>query len=579
MTKLTKTLSLIVLSLACTGLTHAWTIDKFASDILIKSDGSIEVTEKISANFSDNRQKHGIIRNIPFIYKDKDNKDFRTSIEIISVKNKNGRPHNYKISTLGAEKLIKIGDANKYVNAEEFYEISYSLKGVINPFASHDELFWNVTGNRWNAPIIKATAVVRFEKENTSLKTKCFTGRHGSKEQNCKILENTSVFSTTQKLNTGDGLTIVVGFDKNLVPISAKEYISPQSSSNSIDSNKGYNLPSFFALYPFLLLIYPIKKLFDRKKELQSDNPVIPKYLPPKGLTASECGVLFDNAFDSRDLSAGIITLCLKKSISIEEIEKKGFLGKSKDYKFHLLSIPTNLTPLENEIVDTLFDTQSTSPNKSVTLSNIGYNLGDSFHTFSTKAEDQLKEKELFYEKSQCPSLVKLTPLFAFISSFLGIYLTVSIDTIFASSFLWNIVVMFASVFLIIKFPSKKTRAGAEFKHEAECYKEFIKTAEKEQINWEERQKIFETHLPFAIALGLTKHWSKIFAGAIQIPTWYKSTRHDHDFTFTEDIESFSNSFTSEASPQQTSSSSGDSGFSDDGGSGGGYGGGGGSDW
>jgi uncharacterized membrane protein len=90
---------------------------------------------------------------------------------------------------------------------------------------------------------------------------------------------------------------------------------------------------------------------------------------------------------------------------------------------------------------------------------------------------------------------------------------------------------------------------------------------------------MFEKFLPFAMALGVEKNWSRAFQGIMtQPPSWYRGSSYGPNFypmTFTNDLGYMS----SRTSSVMTSSprSSGGSGFSDGGGSsGGGSGGGGG---
>jgi len=97
----------------------------------------------------------------------------------------------------------------------------------------------------------------------------------------------------------------------------------------------------------------------------------------------------------------------------------------------------------------------------------------------------------------------------------------------------------------------------------------------------------FEKFLPFAMALGVEKHWAHAFQGIIQNPpTWYTGSSYPGGYFnpifFTNSMNTMSSStyeaFT--AAPRSSSSGSGFSsggGFSGGGFSGGGFGGGGGS--
>jgi len=51
---------------------------------------------------------------------------------------------------------IRIGDAKRYVKGNQTYVVAYKVENAILFFSDHDELYWNVTGNYWNAPIKEA---------------------------------------------------------------------------------------------------------------------------------------------------------------------------------------------------------------------------------------------------------------------------------------------------------------------------------------------------------------------------------------------------------------------------------------
>ena len=64
-------LILLTFSFLISGQAFAWTIDEFNFKADIQTDGSVEIEEKITADFSSNRRKHGIIRDIPIEYTDR----------------------------------------------------------------------------------------------------------------------------------------------------------------------------------------------------------------------------------------------------------------------------------------------------------------------------------------------------------------------------------------------------------------------------------------------------------------------------------------------------------------------------
>ena len=112
--------------------------------------------------------------------------------------------------------------------------------------------------------------------------------------------------------------------------------------------------------------------------------------------------------------------------------------------------------------------------------------------------------------------------------------------------------------------------------------KDYLATAEKYRLQWQEKELIFEKFLPYAMVLGVADKWAKTFADlGLPPPTWYEGSASAsgvfNAVAFTSSMRSFDSSVSAAmvSSPQQTSSGSGFSGGS----SGGGGGGGGGGSW
>jgi uncharacterized membrane protein len=110
-------------------------------------------------------------------------------------------------------------------------------------------------------------------------------------------------------------------------------------------------------------------------------------------------------------------------------------------------------------------------------------------------------------------------------------------------------------------------------------FEDFLVHVESDRFNrMIKTPEMFEKFLPFAMALGVEKNWSRAFQGILtQPPQWYRGSSYGPNFypmTFANDLGYMS----SQASSVMASAprSSGGSGFSDGGGSGGGGGGGGG---
>src|SRR3954463_10430513 len=132
----------------------------YRSDVTIEPDGTIEVHETIVYDFGV-VPKHGIFRTIPVRTTESPRKGYDRvyPLTVESVSGSEGTPAQYTVEEDGDNERIKIGDPDQTISGEHTYDIVYRVRGAMNAFTDHDELYWNVVGNEWTVPIEKASAV------------------------------------------------------------------------------------------------------------------------------------------------------------------------------------------------------------------------------------------------------------------------------------------------------------------------------------------------------------------------------------------------------------------------------------
>ena len=150
----------------------------YHTDVTIEPDGTIEVHETIVYDFGV-VPKHGIFRTIPVRTEQsgKDGYDRVYPLDVVSVSGSADTPAQYTVEEDGDNERIKIGDPDRTITGEHTYDIVYRVRGAMNAFADHDELYWNVVGTEWSVPIEQATAVVHAPADITQVA--CFTGAYG----------------------------------------------------------------------------------------------------------------------------------------------------------------------------------------------------------------------------------------------------------------------------------------------------------------------------------------------------------------------------------------------------------------
>jgi uncharacterized membrane protein YgcG len=574
---------------------QGWVVLSFDAHYVIHQDGSVTVTEDIRVDFGAQR-KHGIIRAIPVEYRYEPDPSYRrqTPTSVIGVDD-GSRAHRYETYHAGADLEIKIGDPDRTVSGEQRYRIVYSVRGALNAFDEHDELYWNVTGNEWDVPIMRASAVVEAPMLRQAA---CFEGPYGSQAPCSQQFEPgsaTARFASTGQLLTGGGLTIVVAMEKGAVEV-APPLLKKKPGLPPIEDMVGLKpLPIAATLLLSSLIFGAIGRTWwqqgrdrwygdvhyltgastEEAKPLLARETVVVEYAPPempatrRRLRPAEIGVLIDERADTLDVSATIIDLAVRGYLVILDEGKKDWqLTQTREADGDLLAY-------EQRLLNALFDGR-----KSVSLKS----LKDKFYTDLAKVKKDLYAQTVsanhFFPTS--PEVVRTA--FAVgggAVALLGLGLSFGLGLLGAGIVGLPIVLGGVLVLLLAGSMPRRTALGRELYRRSRGFREFMETAETDRQRFYEEESIFDKYLPYAIVFRCTDKWARAFAGLESRPaehSWYVSPRPFVAPGFVRDIDRFSSSVSSAIA--STPSSSGSSGFSSGGGfSGGGGGGGGGRSW
>lgn len=524
-------------------------IKDFTVNIDIKKDGSMTIREDILYHFPSPR--HGIYRNIPFTIHDGDTR-YDMNYTFSDVVDDKGKKYKVEKGKSGEQWVLKIGDPDKTIEGDNRYVIFYKVEGGLRYFEDHDELYWNITGNSWEVPIRKATAIINLPQEvsESEIKIECYSGAHGDNAKNCTGISNgkSTIFSTSIFLNSYQGLTVVKGFPKGIVDVLMPERFIPfHERWYGKLTIAGLIIAS--TLWYIVLPIYLLVKWLRFGRDPNVGIPVTSAYDIPKigtrELTPAELGALVDEHVDKRDLFATIVDLARRGHIKIREPKDKEFhLDKTKPKKKDIIQ------SFEKSLLDGIFSGVETVELKKV-----------KFYTTASKVETELYK--LMVDHKFFPKNPRTTR---------NLYYALGSVSLITANFVLAFI-----AFLFGRHMPAKTIHGAQVAVKARGLRNFLKSQER-QLNFQgDKQMFFEKLLPFAAAFGVEKAWAKRFEHIdLKSPDWYEGTS-GHAFRSAVFASHLSNSYSSFASSSTPPSSSG-SGFSG-GSSGGGGGGGGGGSW
>lgn len=607
----------------------------FSSDIQVNKDASILVTEDITVHANGDTIKHGIYRDFPTIYKDKNGSKYVVGFEIKDVK-VNGQPENYMLESLSNGVRVKIGKANFLLASGVYtYSLTYRATRELGFFADHDELYWNVTGNGWTYNIEKSSAMVTLPAgiNGQEIKTEAYTGLSGSKENAAYtyvLADGRVSFVTARVLAPHEGLTIAVSWPKGFVTAPTVEQIR----SDWLRDNKAI----FFGLFGLLITLIYYFIVWNKYGRDPKGKTIIAQYEPPKALSPAEARYILRRYFDDKCLVADTISLAVKGYLTISN-ENDGYNLSitNKEYDSSLV------LGSEKILLDSLFKTSDTikiggQSSSLVAKKNklsrwLTENYKKNYFTLNIKyLIIGLILSALSIATIASTEGAEAAGLIAFMSVWLSVW-TVGVVALSVNNFrlwikvwgqkgkfgdltkaifflcfslpfyagevfaiyiiydavsLWFILslVCFITLNIVFYFLLRQyTEIGLRLAEEIKGFKLFLSVTEEDRMNFhnppERTPELFEKYLPYALALGVENRWAEQFTEVFKNkdmenvhPLWYSSSIYGSSFV-SGFSSSFSSSISSAATPPGHSSGFGGGG----GGSGGGGGGGGGGGW
>lgn len=546
----------------------------FRAEITVLPDGTVDVTENITFQFIGGPW-HGIYRSIPIEYSGPRGLNYSLFLDVKHI-TENGVPLKHETSRQRQYLQLKI-----YIpdpdNTTRTISIEYTVSDALRFFDDHDELYWNVTGDEWPIPIEDASASIVLPAGASGVRANVFTGAYRSDTHNATAqVTGTAVdVRINSPLGIHEGLTVAVAFDKGLIrePAAFSRFLLYLRS----------NWAFFVPIIVFALMLW----LWYARGRDPRLRPIAAQYEPPDQLTPGEVGTLIDNSVDMRDITASIVDLAVRGYLVIEEQTKDHLLGltHSREYVFHLKKSRSEwgaLKPHEQDLLEGIFS--GGQAGETVSLADLHNRFYQNIPSIKNDIFGSLLQKSYYTHR---PDSVR--------AEYLGLGVVMTVILIAGGIWLSNHRGMSAGPFVVSGilsgiiicafgwFMPARTLTGARALEGVLGFEDFLAHVEADRFNrMIKTPEMFEKFLPFAMALGVEKNWSKAFQGIYtQPPQWYQGGSYGPSFypyMFVNNL----NAMSVQAGSVMTSAprSAGGSGFGGDGGgggfSGGGFGGGGG---
>ncbi len=600
----------------------------YSSDVTLNTDGSVDVVETIDANAEGVDIRRGIYRDIPVTMQGERGNKIRIALDVTAVR-RDGAPEIFRVERMGDFQRIWIGNPDALLSrGEHRYAISYTMERMVRPSADGgDELYWNVTGNYWDFPILSAVAHVQLPEGAIIRNMSGYTGVAGSTEQAVTITrdtDNSATIHARRALAAGEGMSFAISFQKGVVTY-------PQGTDALLQSLSDRRETLLAVGSVLLLLLYN----FTAWLRVGRDPPkgtIIPLFHPPKGFSPALTHYVHNWGFGNSGwnaMTAAIFDLGVKGLVKIDNPGKELTVtttGKQPDEKL----------PVGEQVLFDYFSSKGSVAFDKANGKDLGakrgeftaaiaqenrsvwFNNNTGFAVLSFVLAAMMVGLMVFFDVLEPEWLI----IAVFVGVFVGVIGSVVISTVKSGSWfsrlfvlVWVVIFGFnfaggaLDIFTGLRINNAAIAAGSlvvisivfgilmraptvqgrKIMDQIDGFKLYLDTAEKNRLNITGEPPMsvdrFERILPYAIALGVEKPWSEHFEAELKrnavsdardgyTPGFYSGGRNFSASNFSKAITTASSGMAAAmvaAQPVQASSSgSGGGGFSGGGGGGGG---------
>jgi len=310
--------------------------------LFVELDGVLEVEETIRVRSAGRQIQRGIYRDLPTLYRGRWGLRDQSEFEIVSV-SRDGEDEPYQIESHRAGIRIRIGSADRHLpHGEHTYVLRYRSGGQLLFFDSHDELYWNVTGDEWAFPIDEAAAELILPPSTPVATAESYLGPKGSGETGTATFSGPRAeVAAGRALEPGEGLTIVATWAPRSLDPAAYEF----DAAAMVGEN--WLLLGGLVLVVAMLLWHTLAWLAVGKDP--APGRIIPLFEPPPGFSPAAARMLRRMGFDNTCFSAAVMALGVKGVLEIEGDGKSLVLRATG-------AAPTEpLTPDEKALLKKLF--------------------------------------------------------------------------------------------------------------------------------------------------------------------------------------------------------------------------------
>ncbi len=504
--------------------TFNWT--NWDIDMVLQSDGSMEVTETQTLNFQGEPFGFGF-RSIPVGRQG--NNDGISNISVregdqVFRESSSNAPGTFEVINDGGETRI-----NWYFEpalGEHTYTFAYTVHGAVRSGAaeegSGDQIFWTVIPSDHPATVNRSRATITLP-EGIAPQRLIDTNEHLVEAYFNEVATDSVLITVSEDervityeanlpLIPGNSFDVRVQFPTGLLAAAAPEWQVTEQRSDAIGLG-------VLALSLLLLVVGPLGVVllwYMRGRDPQL-GIVVPDYItePPDASPPAMVGSLVDEKVDMQDIMSTLVDLAHRGYVIMEE-EKKSFTFIRTDKQ------DVDLRGFENKFLKDVF-----RGDNSRTLNSLQYKFAGNIPALRNMIIDDLIDKGyLPHSPQSVRSRYTWLAALVFGMGIAGLFLFGILlgerNAGLVCFPVGAIIISAIALFIAARHMPRKTAKGVEATAKWLAFKKYLQNI-KQYADIENSSEIFERYLAYAIAFGLERSFINTFSQSptTAVPPWF----------------------------------------------------------
>ncbi|MCX8032403.1 MAG: DUF2207 domain-containing protein [Thermoleophilia bacterium] len=470
--------------------------------LAVQENGDVVVDEKVTFYFEGNY--HFVARDIPA-----QNTEGITDIAVYDESGaplpRGDQPGTYSTFREGDTVYIQVNF--DLADTAATWTFHYRAKKVILFWNEGDELRWYVLDDTNTIPVDRLRVTVTIpDSVPAEQMTHAVQTMFGIEATVSSPSPSTLVYEAAG-LPAYAKFWTVTGFPKGVV----KYVWTPRRLAAFVVPKLGFALPIIFFLA--LLLIW-------RRRGRDEPASVYARYVtePPSDLPPALAGALIDEKVDVKEVLATIIDLARRGYLEITESNESGRRRRP-------LTIFTRCKPLDDlqgfeaKVAQALFDRGH--PDQ-VTVDQLRNRFYSHIPGIVEEIYKEVTARKLFHRN---PKQVRSR----WVAYGIGVAVVLGLITVGLAMadvggwgwFMFGAIISVVMVFVFGRYMPQRTARGASEQRKWEAFRNYLRDLTRFQ-DLEAAKDTYEKYLPYAVAFGVEKEWTRRFEGLeVPPPTWY----------------------------------------------------------